>query len=149
MLIESALAAGIDTIEGGCLAKVALDDIDALLNQTANFRLIPLDGLGITEVEHGILVRHSTIGIPDVHALLNNLMEIAILGGEIRQLPETSTEAHFVHLFQHTDGVFETVLGKLIVALPIDIEPPGIEMDDIRRDAVLTEFVGNVESFFL
>ena len=76
-------------------------------------------------------------------------MEIAILGGEIRQLPETSTEAHFVHLFQHTDGVFETVLGKLIVALPIDIEPPGIEMDDIRRDAVLTEFVGNVESFFL
>ena len=149
VLIEAALATGIDTIEGSCLTKVALDDIHTLADQTAYLGLIPINGLRITQVKDGILIRHTAIGVLYMHAFLHNFLEITVLRREIRQLPKTGMKAHLVHLFQHPHRILETVLGELIVTLPIHIKPSGIKVDDIRWDAVLTEFVGNIQTFLL
>ena len=83
MLLESALAAMVEPVIGCCLAEVALDGRHALLQQSRNLRLVPRDGLRIREVEHGILVGHTAIGIPDVEIVLYNLTKETVLRCEV------------------------------------------------------------------
>ena len=84
-----------------------------------------------------------------MHALLHDFLEITVLGSEIGQLPKTRMETHTIHLFQHRNGIPETVFGELIVTLPVHVEPSGVKVNHIRRDAVLTEFVGDIQAFLL
>ena len=93
VLIESALAAVVEAIIGCCLAKVALNGRHSLLHETFYLRLIPVDGLGIREVEYGILHRHTARSIHHMHASLDNLREETILGCEVRQLPQAGMES--------------------------------------------------------
>ena len=149
MLIQPALAAMVKTVIGCCLAKVALDGRNALLHQPLNLRLVPTDGLRIREVEDGIFYGHAASGIHHVQTPFDNLWEEAVLGREVRQLPQTSMETVHRQLFQHADRIGETVLRKLIVALPIDAKPTRIEMDDVARNLVGAQLTGNLQSLLL
>ena len=131
VLIKPPATVMIEAVIRGGFAKVALDGRDALLQESENLLLIPLNGLRIGEVEHGIFVGHATIGIANVHIAVYYLLEEAVLGGEVRQLPQTGVEAVFLQLLQHTHGIFETVLCKLVVALPVYTKPTRIEVDDV------------------
>ena len=42
-------------------------------------------------------------------------------------------EAILLQTLQHAHWVLEAILGKLVVALPINAKPSGIEVDDISR----------------
>ena len=149
MLIKSTLAAVIEAVIGRRLAKVTLDGRDTLLHQTLNLRLIPVYCLRIREVEDGILHRHAARGVHHVQAFLDDLREETVLGCEIRQLPQTGVEAVLRELFQHADGILEAFLGKFIVALPVDAEPPCIEMDHVGRDPMRTQLTGYLQALFL
>ena len=131
VLIESALAAMVETIIGRCLTEVTLDGRDTLLHQTLDLRLVPTDGLRIREVEDGILNGHTTSGIHHMQTLFDNLREEAVLRREVRQLPQTSMEAVLRQLLQHADGILKTVLRKLIVALPVYAKPTRIKVDHV------------------
>ena len=139
----------VETVVGSGLAEVALDGGDTLTHESLNLLLIPLDGLRIGEVEDSILVGHATIGIAHVHIAVDNLAEEAVLGREVRQLPQTGVEAVLGELLQHTHRIGEAVLGKLVVALPVDTEPARIEVDDVSRNLMLAQLTGNVESLLL
>ena len=58
-------------------------------------------------------------------------------------------EAVALHLVEHSLGVLETVFGKFVVALPVNTEPTRIEVDNIGGNLMLTQFLGNIQSFFL
>ena len=73
----------IETIVGGCFAKVALDGGDALFHQSFYLLLIPVDGLWVREVEDGIFDRHAASGIFDMEALVDDLIEETVLRGEV------------------------------------------------------------------
>ena len=149
VLIQSTLAAIIEAIVRRCLTKVALDRRDPLFHQAFNLRLIPRNSLWIREVENGILVRHAACGIHHVQAFLDNLWEETVLRREVRQLPQTGVETVFRELLQHAYRILETILRKLIVALPIDTKPSRIEVDDVRRNLMCSELLGDVETFLL
>ena len=149
MLVESASSVVVEAIVGCSLSEVALDGSYPLFQQSENLSLIPLHGLRIGKVEHGILVGHAAIGIAHVEVLLNNLREEAVLGREVRQLPQTGVEALFLHLLEHAHGVGEPVFGKLVVALPVNTEPACIEVDDVSRYLMLAQLTGDVETFLL
>ena len=149
MLIKTRSPTGIKAVERSRLAEIALDGPHSLLDEMGNLVLIPLHGLLIGEIEHSIFIRHSSHGIAHVHIVVDQLLEIAVLGCEIRQLPEAGVEPLLLELFQHGHRIGETVAGKLIVALPVDAEPSCIEMNHISGYAVLPQFGSNVESFLL
>ena len=149
MFVESAPPVMIEAVVGSSLAEVALDGRHALLQQSQYLLLVPADRLRIGKVEHGILVGHAAVGILHMHATLYDFLEEAVLGREIRQLPQTGVEAVLLQLLQHADGILEAVLGKLVVTLPVDTEPSCIEMDDVRGDAILAQLLGNVQSLLL
>ena len=93
MLVESSLSAGIDAIQiGSSLAKIGLDDGYALTEQSFQLRLVPFDGLGIREVEHGILLWKSTSRILYRKSVLNEEVEITVLGRKVRKLPQACVE---------------------------------------------------------
>ena len=110
MFIESCLTAIINAVIRSSLAKVALYDIYALLYETANLLLIPLHRLGVAEVEHSILIGHSSIGIFYMHSAVNQFTEIAVLRSEIRQLPQTCMESHIVHILKHFHRILKAIL---------------------------------------
>ena len=58
-------------------------------------------------------------------------------------------EAILRELLQHTYGVGEAVFRKLIVTLPVDTEPAGVEVDDVRRYLVCSELLGDIKAFLL
>ena len=58
-------------------------------------------------------------------------------------------EAVLCQLLQHLYGVFETVLGKLVVALPVGAKPARIKMYHIGRDAVGSQLTGYLQPLFL
>ena len=153
VLIESALAAMIETIVRCCLAEVALDGRDTLFQQACNLRLIPTDGLRIREVEHGVLVWHTASGIRHVQTFLDDLWEETVLRRKVRQLPQTGVETVLCqllqHFHQHFHRILEAILGKLIVTLPIDAKPARIEVYHVRRYLVGPQLTGNLESFLL
>ena len=149
MFIESASSVMIETIVGSRLTEVALNGRHTLLQQSQYLLLIPLDCLSIGEVEYSILVRHATVGILHMHATLDDFREETVLRCEVRQLPQAGMETVLLQLLQHTHGVLETVLCKLIVTLPVDAKPSRIKVDDIGRNAVLAQFSSNVEPFLL
>ena len=136
MLVESALTAMVETIVRCSLTKVALDGRDTLFQKSLNLLLVPADSLRIREVEHGILNRHATCGIHHMHTLRNDLREETVFRRKVRQLPQTGVEAVVRELFEHLHGILEAILGKLIVALPIDTKPTGIEVDHVAGDSV-------------
>ena len=84
-----------------------------------------------------------------MHALLDDLREEAILRCEIRQLPQASVETVFRKLLQHFHGILETILCKLIVALPVDSEPTCIKVDDIRGNLMSAQLTGNLQALLL
>ena len=92
VLIETTLATVVEAIVGCCLTEITLDGRDTLFQQTRDLLLIPADGLGVREVEHGILIRHTTRGVRHVQTLLDDLGEETVFRGEIRQLPQTGVE---------------------------------------------------------
>ena len=81
-----------------------------LLEQSEDLLLVPLNGFGIREIENRILYRHSTCSIHYMETFLDDLWEEAVLGSEIRQLPQTSMETVFCQLLQHLHWVLEAVL---------------------------------------
>ena len=139
----------VETIIRCCLAKVALDGRDTLLQQARDLLLIPADGLGVREVEYRILVGHATRGVRHVQALLDDLWEETVLRGEVRQLPQTGVEAVLRQLLQHLHRILETVLRKLIVTLPVHAEPARIKMDHIRGDLMSPQLFGNLQALLL
>jgi len=58
-------------------------------------------------------------------------------GVEVRQLPEAHTEAILEQVREHLLGVLESALRELEVAAVRDLRPVGVEVDDVRGDAVL------------
>ena len=111
--------------------------------------LIPTHSLWIAEVEHGILIVQGAIGILHCHATLHEFVEVAVLRGEVRQLPQTGMEAILLQTLQHAHWVLEAILGKLVVALPIDTKPSGIEVDDISWYLVGSQLVCYLQSLLL
>src|SRR5574344_239294 len=149
MLVESAFAAMIETVEWGSLAKVALDGSNALLYQSGYLLLIPVDCLWIRQVEHGILVRRRAAGILHCHIAIEQFAKELVLGSEVGELPQTDMESVLAHLFHHCHGIFKSVGGKLIVALPIHTKPSSVEMDYICRNLIFAQVGCNVKSLFL
>ena len=149
VLVETTFATMIETVVRRSFTKVALDGGDTLLQQTSNLRLIPADSCRIREVEDRILYRHTTRGVHYVHALLDNLRKETVLRGEVRQLPQTGVEAILSQLLKHLHRILETILRKLIVALPIDTKPACIEVDHVTGDLVSPQLLGNLKSLFL
>ena len=74
-----------------------------------------------------------------MHAFCDDLGEEAVLRREVWQLPQTGVEAILCKLFQHLNGILKAILGKLIVALPINAKPTGIEVDYIAGNPVGTQ----------
>ena len=149
MLIESALATVVEAVVGGSLAEVALDGRDALLQQACDLVLIPADGLGVREVEHGILVGHATRGVRHVQPPLDDLWEEAVLRSEVGQLPQTGVETVFRELLQHLHGILETVFRKLVVTLPVDTEPARVEVNNVRGNPMCSQLTGDLQSLLL
>ena len=58
-------------------------------------------------------------------------------------------EAHVVHLPQHLHGVLEAVFREFVIALPVHVEPSGVEVDDVRRNLVFPELSRHLKSFIL
>ena len=131
VLIESCFAAGIDAIVWCSLTEVTLDSADSLFDEVSDFALIPCYGLGIAEVEHRIFIAQCSVAVVYSHAAINEFTEVAVLRCEVGQLPETGMETVFLHRLEHGYWIFETIFGKLIVALPIYAKPSCIEMDNI------------------
>ena len=149
MLIKTRSPTGIKAVERSRLSKIALDGPHSLLDEMGNLVLIPLHGLLIGEIKHSIFIRHSSHSIAHMHIIVDQLLEITVLRREIRQLPEAGVEPLLLEFFQHGHRIGEPVVGKLIVALPVDAEPSCIEMNHISGYAVLPQFGSNVESFLL
>ena len=149
MLIQTTLTTVIESVVGSRLTEVALDGRNALLQQTENLRLVPRYCFGIGEIENRIFHWHTARGIHHMESFLDDLWEEAVLRREIRQLPQTSMEAIVSQLLQHLHRVLETVLRELIVALPIHIEPPSIEMNHVGRNTMVAQLFGNLQSFLL
>ena len=84
-----------------------------------------------------------------MHTLRNDLREEAVLRREVWQLPQTGVEAVVRELFEHLHGILEAILGKLIVALPIDTKPTGIEVDHIAGNLVSTQLTSNLKTLLL
>ena len=80
---------------------------------------------------------------------LDDLREESVLGSEIRQLPQTGVETVFRELLQHLHGIFEAVLSKLIVTLPVDTEPSRIEVNHVGRYLVSPQLTGDLQSLLL
>ena len=149
VLVESATSVMIEAVIGCRFTKVALDGGDTLTHKSLYLLLIPLNGLRIGKVEDSILVGHATTGIAHMQVAVDNLAEEAVLGREVRQLPQTGVEAVLGELLQHTHGVREAVLGKLVVTLPVDTKPARIEVDDVSRYLMFAQLTGNIESLLL
>ena len=149
VLVESTLATMVEAVIGGSLAEVALDGAHALLQQALDLRLIPADGLGVREVEDGILHGHAARSVHHVQPFLDDLREETVFGCEVRQLPQAGVEAVLRQLFQHTHRILEAVLRKLIVTLPVHTEPASIEVNDIRRNLVGPQLTGNLQALLL
>ena len=149
VLIESRFSTRINAIERCCFAKVAFDGCHSLVYQTSNLVLVPLHGNRIGKVEHCILIRHSAHGVFNLHPAFYQFLEISILWCKIRKLPQTGMETVLFQRLQHGDWVGETVLGKFIVALPINPKPSRVEMDDIGGNAMRPKLFGNFQSFLL
>ena len=58
-------------------------------------------------------------------------------------------ESVFSQLFQHLHWIFKSVLGKLIVALPVGAKPSRVKVDYIGRYAVLSQLAGYLQSLLL
>ena len=58
-------------------------------------------------------------------------------------------ETVFPHLVEHTLRILKTVFGKLIVTLPVDPKPTGIEMNHIGWYLMLAQLLGNLQTLFL
>ena len=149
VLIESTLATMVEAVIGSSLAKVAFDGRDALFHQALNLLLIPTDSLWIREVKDGIFHRHTTCGIHHMQPLFNDLWEETVLRRKIRQLPQTGVEPILRQLLQHAYRIFETVLRKLIIALPIDAEPTCIKVNHIRRNLMGPQLMSNLKTLLL
>ena len=150
MLIETCTAVAVDTIIQRCaLAKVNLDDRNALLYQALKLLGVPFTGLRISEIENGILERQLPIRALHRHSILYKFVEIAVLRSEVRQLPQAGVETVSLEVFQHLNRVLEVLLRELIVALPVNLKPSCIEMDNIRRNLVITQLLRNATTFCL
>ncbi len=87
MLIETRATAMVETTERGSLAKVAFYCADTLIEEVRDVPLIPLDGLGVGEIEDCILIGHTAIRIADIKTLIDNLLEESVLWSEVWKLP--------------------------------------------------------------
>ena len=56
-------------------------------------------------------------------------------------------EVLLFELAEHVGRVGEAGWGELVVALPIDVEPSGVEVDDIGGYFIGSKLLGNVEAF--
>jgi hypothetical protein len=58
-------------------------------------------------------------------------------------LPERYAEALVAEIGDHLRGVLEALGGKAVVAFPVVLEPPGVEVDDVGGEAELAELGGD------
>ena len=58
-------------------------------------------------------------------------------------------ESVLLQRLEHANRVFETVLGKLIITLPVYSKPSCIKVDDIRRNPIGSQLMSYFQSLLL
>ena len=149
MLIEACLTTCIKSIIRSCFTKVALDGTHSLLDEMSYLILIPGNRFRITQIKNSILIVQRTVPIPNRHTFIYQFLEIAVLWSEVRQLPETSMESILLQRLEHANRVLETILGKLIITLPVYSKPSSIKVDDIRRNLIGSQLMSYFQSLLL
>ena len=111
--------------------------------------LVPFHGLRVGEVQYGILGRKLTFGVLHSQAFLHQFPEQTVLRGEVWELPQTGVEAIGTEVFHELYRVLEVLGAELVVALPVNLEPAGIKVDDIAWEFVVPELFSHAASFLL
>ena len=143
MLVEPAAAVGIHTRQRSGLAEIHLDRSHSHAHQARDLFLIPGDGRRIGEIEHGILIGQVAFAVPDGQPLGHDLREERILRNEVGELPKRDMKAILLQIGDHLRGVLETGGGELVIAAPVGLEPAGVEVNHVGRDAVLAQLGGH------
>ena len=149
VLVPARAPRGVLAAHGCALAEVNLDGAHPHLEERRELPLIPLDRLRVRHVEHGVLERQGARLVLDRVALRDYFGVQLVLRREIRVLPEAHSETLLLQIGDHLRGVFEAGLGELVVAAPVGLEPAGVEVNHVRRDAVLAELRGHVAHLVL
>ena len=147
VLVPAGAAVGIDALERRAFTEVGLDDTDAHAKQRRELAAIPLHGLRIGEVEHGVLGGEAAALVLHGEVSGDELLPQRVLRGEVRVLPEADVEAVILQVGDHLRRIGEARLRELVVAPPIGFEPAGIEVQDVGRHLVLAELRGDVAHF--
>src|SRR6185503_2900218 len=88
--------------------------------------------------------RESTSFVADHISRRDRLLEDFVLAGKVGQLPETYPETLPTQIRDHLRRIRKTRRRKLVVALPLRLKPPGIQMYHIARDSILAELCSHV-----
>jgi hypothetical protein len=135
VLVEAALPGGVHAREWRGLAEVRREDPDALLQQSGELLAVPTLGLGLAQVDDGVVDRRLSAGGKDHEVLLYGLAVQPDLGVEVRELPQADAEAFLLQVGEHLLRVHKAGAGELEVAAVGNLGPARVEVDHIRGDA--------------
>ena len=149
MLIQSGAPTVIYPVEvWSSLTEVHLYHCHTLLEQSLQLSLIPVHGLRIGEIEHCILIRQSAASILHRHIVLHEILEVTVLRGEVRQLPQTSMETVLLQVAQHLLRILE-VMAELVVTLPVGLKPSCVKVYYVTWYLIVTQTLCHVASLLL
>jgi hypothetical protein len=139
----------VDPAQRRCLPEVGGEDGHALLEQVRELLLVPVDRLGVAEVEHGVVDGRPAAAGEDDQVLLGHLPVVRVGGMHVRELPDREAEPEPAELVGHLLRLGETGGRELEVAAEGDLGPVGVDVDHIGRDALLTKAPGDPEHLVL
>ena len=147
VLVKTCAPRRIEAVCRRAFAEVGFDRADAHLQQVRQQSLIPLHRLRVAEVENRIFKRQRAALVAHDVALVDGFFINLILGSEVSVLPETDVKALLFEIGDHLRRVAEARGRELIVAAPVGLEPAGVQVYHVGRNAVLPQLRRNVAHF--
>src|SRR5215211_5120439 len=148
MFEEVACPLMVDARQGSRLTEVRREGADPHPEQLRQLLLVPAYGLGVAEIYYRIIDRRFAVGAQDDVAFAGSYFMQFVFWVEVRQLPEAHAEAVSFEVGEHLLRVFEARVGELEVAAVGNLGPAGVDVDHVRRDALLAQLLGDPADFF-